>query len=152
MNFNSVFEELNKLYEEDAQEVGQVEEKAEEACKEALTEATEDEVVEDEFVEDEIPVEEVPAEEPVADEEPRRVILECDNCGAITIRDEADVVVDEETDLANVEDTCEYCEETKGHNIVGVVAPYDVAEEDAPIEEAVAEEAPVAEEPIADEV
>ena len=114
MNFISTFDELNKLYEE--------------AEAKKVEEAAEDEVVEDE----------VPAEEPVIEEEPRQVICECDKCGALVIKDEADIVVDEESDLVNVEDECQFCEEAKGFKIIGVVAPYEVAEEfvdEEPVEE-----------------
>lgn len=121
-NFISTFDELNKLYEE--------------VDSAKLTEAAEDEAVEDEIVEDEMSVEETSIEEPVVDEEPRQVICECDKCGALVIKDEADIVVDEETDLVNIEDECQFCEEAKGYKIVGVVAPYEVAEvEDEPVEE-----------------
>jgi hypothetical protein len=79
------------------------------------------------------------------EEEPRRIILECDNCGAITIRDEADVVIDEESDLVNVEDECQFCEEAKGHKIIGVVAPYEDVEDEEPVEDAAEEVAADAE-------
>jgi hypothetical protein len=150
-NFASIFEELSKLYEEEETPKVEQEEVVEESCQEALTEAAEDEIeiVDDEIPEGEIPEEEAPVEEPVAEEEPRQLILECDNCGALIIKDEANVVTDEETGLANVEDACEYCEEAKGHKIVGVVIPYEVAEEvteeEVPVEESV-EPAPVADE------
>lgn len=125
MNFISTFEELNKLYEEKAQEV-------EEACtKEELTEAVEDEEIE--IVADEEVAEEVPTEE--TEEEDRQVICECDKCGALVIRDEADVVVDEESDLVNVEDACEFCEETAGYRIIGVVAPYNPEDVDTMTED-----------------
>lgn len=107
-NFISTFDELNKLYEEV------------ESAK--LAEAAEDEVAEEE-----IPVEEIPAEEPVVEDEPRQVICECDKCGALVIKDEADIVVDEETDLVNVEDECKFCEEKEGYKIVGSVVPYEAA-------------------------
>lgn len=157
MNFNSVFEELNKLYEEKpAKEEPKVadseksEEEVAEACTEegcenkALTEAADEEEIE--IVDDEAAVEE-PAEEPV---EPiaRQLILECVKCGALVIKDEADVVVDEESDLVNAEDECEYCEEKEGYKIIGVVAPYEAIEvvddeaevaDEEPVEEALAE-------------
>lgn len=193
MNFNSVFEELNKLYEEavteatiyttkaemakldkeveDAQkEVAKyripmkrnsagesepdfeaVPENQREAAKaahdryqkalaarpsrsqniikytddmdESLTEAAEEEA-EIEFAEEPV----APIEEPAEEAEARQLILECAKCGAIVIKDEADVVVDEESDLVNVEDECEYCEEKEGYKIIGVVAPYEAAE------------------------
>lgn len=131
MNFISTFDELNKLYEEADTK------KVEEADKEELTEAAEDEEIE--IVDDETAVEEVPAEEPAIEEEPRQVICECDKCGALVIKDEADIVVDEESDLVNVEDECQFCEEAKGFKIIGVVAPYEVAVEEEPAEEIVDE-------------
>ncbi len=137
MNFISTFDELNKLYEE--VEV----KKVEEACKEELTEAAADEeieIIDDEASAEEVPTEEVPAEDPVVGDEPKQVILECDKCGALVIKDEADIVVDDETDLVNVEDECQFCEEAKGFKIVGVVAPYEVAEETEPTEEVEGEE------------
>lgn len=123
-NFVSVFEELSKLYEADE---------------------LEQEVAVEEVPEDEVPVEEAPVEEP------KKVILECSKCGALVIKDEADVKVDEETDLANIEDECVFCEEAAGYTIVGAVVPYEAAEtveeDDAVVEEAVevaGDEAPAA--------
>lgn len=62
-------------------------------------------------------------------DEPRQIICECDKCGALVIKDEADLVVDENTDLVNVEEACKFCEEAAGFKIVGVVAPYEAAEQ-----------------------
>ena len=121
--------------------------------KETLKEAADEEVeiVDEESVED---VSEEPAEEIEFAEEPvepiaRQLILECSKCGAIVIKDETDVVVDEESDLANIEEECQYCEETEGYKIIGVVAPYEVAEDS---EEEVAVEDESVEEPIEDAV
>jgi len=105
-----------------------------ESCKEALTEAAEDEVVEEE-----IPVDEEPVEEPAAGDEPRQLICECDKCGALVIKAESDIIVDEESNLVNVEDECQFCEEANGYKIIGVMMPYEVAEE-APVEETLAED------------
>jgi hypothetical protein len=110
---------------------------------EALTEAAEDEEIE--IVDDEAAVEEIPAEEPVAEEEPKQTIIECSKCGALVIVDE--VVVDEETDLVNVEDECKFCEEKEGYKIVGSVVPYEAAAEAEPVEDEAAE----VEEPVEDE-
>lgn len=144
-NFNSIFEELSKLYEEEAKaekknlaDVGSEKattEPVEEACTKKLTEETEDDEVVD-IVDDEVLVEEEPIEEePIT----RQLALECTNCGAITIRDEADVKVDEETGLTNIEEPCEFCEEAGGRKIVGVVTPYEAAEEAEAVEEALEE-------------
>lgn len=152
-NFISTFEELNKLYEEAEapkveKKVKKPEEVVEESCvKEELTEAAEDEEIE--IVDDEANIEEIPddglvEEEPVEEDEPRQVIIECSKCGALVIKDEADIVSDEESDLVNIEDPCEYCEEEEGYKIVGVVTPYEAAEEivaeETPIEEVGEEE------------
>jgi prolyl-tRNA synthetase len=67
----------------------------------------------------------------VEDEETVQLVLECSKCGGIKVVVEADVKVDEETDLANVGDPCQYCEEVEGYKIIGSLAPYDVAEEPA---------------------
>jgi hypothetical protein len=148
MNFISTFEELNKLYEEKELAKEEVPAEAEqevavESCngsEKPLTEAADEDVVEDE----EAPVEEAPVEEPVEDkEEPRQVILQCDKCGALVIKDEADVVVDEKTDLVNVEDECAFCEEAEGYKIMGVVAPYEVDEDEEVAEDEAAVEEPV---------
>ena len=122
-NFTSIFEELSKLYEEDVRDNEQSEEVTE-ACTEELIEAAEEEF---EIVDDETPVEDAPIEEPVEEIEPRQLVLECDKCGALVIKAEADVVADEESDLVDVEEECKFCEETKGYKIIGVVSPYEVA-------------------------
>jgi hypothetical protein len=131
-------EELNEAVTHEVQNV----EDAKEFIKYIFPDLTESitEAAEDEIVEDEIPVEEVPVEEPAVEEEPRRLIIECDKCGALVIKDEADIVVDEETDLVNVEEECQFCEEAKGYKIIGVVAPYEAAEAEEPIEDELAEE------------
>jgi hypothetical protein len=73
--------------------------------------------------------EESVVEEPT-EEALKQVILECSKCGALAIKDEADVKVDEESDLANIDEACQYCEEAEGYKIIGVVAPYEIAEEE----------------------
>lgn len=75
--------------------------------------------------------EDVDSEVAIDTDEPQQVICECDKCGALVIKDEADIVANEETDLVNVEDECQFCEEAKGFKIIGVVAPYEAAEEAA---------------------
>ena len=97
-----------------------------------LTEAAEDEEIE--IVDEEIPEEEVATDEVVDEhvdeEEPRQVIIECSKCGALVIKPEADIVVDEESDLVNVKDKCDFCEEKEGFKIVGIVMPYETDEVD----------------------
>lgn len=153
-NFNSVFDELSKLYEEAtkaAQKDTKLEEAVKESCsKKVIKEAAEDDVAEVEADADEAIVEEAAEEDQVEeiDEEPKQLALECSKCGALVIKAEKDVVIDEESDLANVEDACEYCEESEGYKIVGVVIPYITAEEEEPVEEPAEE---IEDEPVFDE-
>lgn len=103
-NFVSVFEELTKLYESDDFEA---------------------EIPAEEVPEEEIPVEDIPADETVADDVPKQLALECAKCGAIILKNEEDVKIDDETDLANVDDSCAFCEEAEGFKVVGAVIPYE---------------------------
>ena len=143
MNFQNVLEELDKLYEEDARkaaEEAKVAEEAEEAKDEKLTEAAEDE----------IPVDEEPAEEAVAEEPteeavvdgPKQLVIECAKCGAVFVKPEEEVVVDEATDLANVEEACAICEEAAGYKVLGELVSYASADETEETEEVPVEEEP----------
>ena len=137
-NVEDAKEQIQFLFPELTESVTTDEVAVEEGCtKESLAEAAEEDEIE--IVDDEMPAEEVPAEELEA----RQLILECAKCGALVIKDEADVVFDEESDLVNVEDECEYCEEKEGYKIIGVVAPYEAIEVEAadeePVEESLAE-------------
>lgn len=91
-----------------------------------LTEADEEVLIDEEpIIDDEV-------EETPIDEAPRQLVIECAKCGAIFVKNEEEVVVDEATDLANIDDKCQYCEETEGYKIVGEMVPYEgavVAEE-----------------------
>ena len=111
-NFVSVFEELSKLYEADE-----------------LEQDTAAEVAADAEVSD----------APAADE-PKQLVLECAKCGALVVKAEEDVVVDEATDLANVEEACASCEETAGFKVLGELLPYAVAEDTADAEDDIVEE------------
>jgi rubrerythrin len=108
-----------------------------ESCEKSLEEDTDDVI---EIEDDEITEEEPVQEEPIADE-PKRVVLECSKCGALVIKDEADIVVVEDSDLVNVEDACEYCEEAAGYKTIGTVIPFesetDAVDEDDAVEESV---------------
>lgn len=122
-NFISTFEELGKLYESAA-------------LQEADDELFDVEETEEVPAED-TPVEDAPVEEPSTEEDteeaPKQLALECAKCGAVIIKAEEDVQIDEATDLANVDDACAYCEAADGFKVVGVVVPYD--DEDIEIED-----------------
>lgn len=123
-NFVSVFEELSKLYEEKEADINLEDD--------AIVEDTED--VEITIEDDEIDTEseEVPTEDEVTDEEPKQLVLECAECGTIVIKAEADVQVDAETDLVNIEEECKACEKAAGYKILGVLKSYEISE---PVEE-----------------
>ena len=110
-NFVSVFEELSKLYEADELE------------QDVAVEEADAEVV------DEAP----------AAEGPKQLVLECSKCGAICVKSEDDVVIDEATDLANVEEECAACEEAAGYKVLGELLPYEASEDDEETDEVVEE-------------
>lgn len=113
MNFFTVLEALDRIYESD--EKPEVEVFAEEAEDVADVQAqTDAEVVTDE----------APADEA----EPSQLVLKCENCGALVIKAEADVEIDEKTDLANSSESCEFCDEADGYTVIGTFAPYDFVE------------------------
>jgi hypothetical protein len=142
MNFISTFDELNKLYEEKANKVATMinaathgRHNSQESCdKEALIEAAEDEEIE------------------IVDDKPEmevQLVLECNKCGALTIKAAEGVTVDEETGTANAGEPCTYCEAEEGHKVIGTFTPYvEEAPEEEPTEEVEepAEEAEEAEE------
>ena len=153
MNFISTFEELNKLYEEAQKKTVATKtvKPVEEACakentvEDDKTSAVDEGIIgdtvrgaargflglnEDTDEDDEIEVVEDEQDEQAEEEvdEPKQVIIACDKCGAIVLKDDSDIVIDEESDLVNVEDECQFCEETAGYNIIGVVAPYNPEE------------------------
>jgi hypothetical protein len=153
-NFISTFDELSKLYDSETQLTESVEEPVEEPVEEALDSATQvtttEEPIKEELVEavedddvieiedDEITEEE--PEEPAANE-PKQIVLECSKCGALVIKGDTDVTPAEDSDLVNVEDACEYCEETAGYKIIGTVIPFEseteASDEDDVVEESV---------------
>jgi hypothetical protein len=128
MNLQSVFEELNKLYEF-------VEEPMEKQYEvtDDLTEAADEEI---EIVDDE-PAEEAIDEGELDKEQPEEIelVLECSKCGGLMIKAKADVEVAEESDLANVDEVCQYCEEAAGFIIKGMLVSYEAAEGEPVIEE-----------------
>ena len=133
---------LNTLTVEDIEELKQdieeyEREKAAKKAGEPIEESNDSEVDPEEESEIE------PEAEPEAEsdvEEPRQVICECDKCGALVIKAEADIIIDEESDLVNVEDECQFCDEANGYKIVRVVAPYEALAVEAPEEPAGEEE------------
>ena len=96
------------------------------------------------FVADDI---EAPEEETIIDVEAEteddlkdsyigKVILECDCCHARIYKDIADVVIDDETGLANIEERCPVCSTESGFNVIGKIEEFNKDElKDQPEEE-----------------
>lgn len=129
-NFISTFEELNKLYEEvDTKKVH------EEELSEAADEEVEIEIEDDEAGPEVEEAEEAKeseeaseADEEATEEEPveTHFVLECTKCGALALK------VAEEANMVDLEETCQFCEESEGYKIIGTMLPYA---EDAELEE-----------------
>lgn len=62
-----------------------------------------------------------------------KVILDCNVCHSKIYKDLSEVVIDDESSLANIDEECPYCYSTDGYKIIGEVASYDGAslEDDA---------------------
>lgn len=65
-----------------------------------------------------------------------KAILMCDVCHSMIYKDPAEIVIDEESQLANVGELCPYCFTGDGYKIVGKVAPYEevTVEAEKPVE------------------
>ena len=79
-----------------------------------------------------------------------KVILECDSCHTRIYKDIADVIIDEDSGLANIDEECPVCSNAFGWNVIGKIEKFDAdAFEEEPKDE---EEVEVEEEPeISDE-
>ncbi len=135
MNFQTILEELDRLYEakEKNHEVQVEETEVDEGLSpnpaKALSALTSSfDAKETEALEEDADTEVEEAEVEEAEDE-AQLVVECANCGGINIISEADIVVDEATDLANIEDVCKYCEEAKGYKILGALSAYGEVEE-----------------------
>lgn len=54
-----------------------------------------------------------------------KVILDCDVCHSKIYKDPSEVIIDDESSLANVDEECPYCYSTDGYKIIGEVASYN---------------------------
>lgn len=123
MNFQTILEELDRLYDEKVEAEEEITEEVEENAEEAtLTEAAEEEVEIDD--DEEIVIVDDEADE--ADEEAVeevQMVLECAKCGALVIKPFAEIITDEESGLVNMEEACQYCEATEGYKVAGTLIP-----------------------------
>lgn len=84
-------------------------------------------------------------ESDIADAYVGKVILECDCCHSWVYKDSAEVVIDEESGLANIDDECPVCKGKFGFNVVGKIQDFDNPEEPTEEEELPADDVPVEE-------
>lgn len=134
MTFQTILEELDRLYEGQETVVEKDDEVVEEFCTDvALAESVDDEeitIVDDEPATDdsieasEDETAEVSSEDIIEEPtEEAQFVLECASCGGLTISLSADVEVDDELGLANVGAACKYCDETTGYKVIGTFVP-----------------------------
>ena len=92
------------------------------------------------FIEDD--VDEIPEEEIVdvnAEDESElqdnyigKVILECECCHSRVYKDIDDVVIDDESGLANISEACPVCNNELGYTVIGKIEPFDSNKEIKP--------------------
>ena len=64
------------------------------------------------------------SEEDLEDSYIGKVILDCSVCHTDIYKDKEDVVIDEESDLANIGEECPYCYSSEGFKVIGEVKPF----------------------------
>lgn len=129
-NFMSAFEGLSSIYEEESK---QAELRRRSRRPRVITESKLREKAEEtkDLVEVEEPVEPVepeetpitPTEDTVVESIPSQVILECANCGALSIKALDDVISSDDSDLVNIEEECSFCEAAEGYKVIGDFIP-----------------------------
>lgn len=82
---------------------------------------------------------EAESEEELEDSYVGKVICDCEVCHSKIYKEPTEIVIDEETQLANVGEECPYCYSSDGFKIIGQVAPFnnkeDVPEKDKEVGE-----------------
>lgn len=91
-------------------------------------------------------------EEDLSDNYIGKVILECTCCHSRIYKDEADVVIDEESELANIDEECPVCGTAMGYTVIGKIEKFDddvnFEDADEEEEEVELEDDPAEEEPV----
>jgi len=77
---------------------------------------------------------EAETEEEIKDSYVGDVILDCCVCHSKLYKHPDEVIIDEEANLANIDEECPFCYSTDGYEIIGMVAPYEEKNEDEEIE------------------
>ena len=57
-----------------------------------------------------------------------KVIIECECCHSKFYKEPEDVIIDEETQLANIDEECPFCNAAMGYTVIGKIEPFDEAE------------------------
>ena len=73
---------------------------------------------------------EAESEEDIQDSYMDKAILECEVCHSLIYKGKDEIKIDEESQLANIDEECPYCFSTNGYKIVGQVAPFEEESED----------------------
>ena len=74
-------------------------------------------------------------EEELKDHYIGKVVLECQCCHSRFYKDPANVIIDSESGLANIEERCPICETSCGYTVIGEIKPFEeISKEDAPAE------------------
>lgn len=74
---------------------------------------------------------EAESEEEIQDSYMGKAILECEVCHSLIYKGKDEIKIDEESQLANIDEECPYCFSTNGYKVVGQVAPFkEESEED----------------------
>lgn len=74
---------------------------------------------------------EAESEEDIQDSYMGKAILECEVCHSLIYKGKDEIKIDDESQLANIDEECPYCFSTNGYKIVGQVEPFkEESEED----------------------
>ena len=74
-------------------------------------------------------------QEDLLDDYVGQVILDCCVCHSKIYKDKDEIVIDDETQCANIDEECPYCASMDGFKIIGEVAPYSETEVEVEVEE-----------------
>ena len=77
---------------------------------------------------------EAESEEDLQDSYMDKVILECEVCHSLIYKNKDEINIDDESQLANIDEECPYCFSTNGYKIVGQVAPFKEESDEEDIE------------------
>ena len=122
MNFLTALSELDRIHE--SSERARIARSA--RLRERMLRESEEEIT----TNNSINVESVEDDEEIEIVDDSQLVLECNSCGGIIIKDEADVETDD-SDVANADEECQYCEKAKGYKVIGTFAPYSSTETDS---------------------